>query len=105
MNGYWFNFNRGFIQPMNTFKLNKRYVGIPVIPKHEYINYVLAKVGLFNKAPHISYVFNSGYTPFYKASKSPYRFSGTEFTLFTKENKIKYNFANNYTCDWRGDNG
>ena len=29
LSGYWFNFKRGYITPVGTTKLNKRYVGIP----------------------------------------------------------------------------
>lgn len=35
MFGYWFNFNRGYITPVGTTKLNRRYVGIPEAEKYE----------------------------------------------------------------------
>lgn len=28
--GYWYNFKRGYITPVGTTKLNKRYVGLPL---------------------------------------------------------------------------
>ena len=34
INGYWFNFKRGYITPAGTFKFNRRYVGTPLPNKY-----------------------------------------------------------------------
>lgn len=64
LSGYWFNFKRGYITPVGTTKLNKRYVGIPA--PAVYTPVILGQNYLpqdFN-ADFIPFIIGQSYVPF-----------------------------------------
>lgn len=104
MRGYWFNFNRGYIAPTGTTKLNCRYVGIP--EKIKKISAIFGKTyKLFFNDKVILAKFNSNFTLWHKTDVTKVKFNKKYSLWFIPVNKPKVKFNKKYETNWRGDNG
>lgn len=79
LNGYWFNYRDGYLEPVGTTKFNRRYMGIP-------------QPTPVDDEP---FIFGEMYQPYGNLHFPPIVF-GEDYTVFGQEQGINYIFGSEY---------